>query len=91
MTLIDQDVDARLERRHFANMPPLARSRAPALGRAESSHSVAAGEGNHRRASALTGIPARYLVSFTWPIPAQQFERRDDGSAYYNNSRAANR
>jgi hypothetical protein len=33
-------------------------------------------------------IPARYLVSFTWPIPAQQFERRADGIAYYNKSRA---
>jgi hypothetical protein len=33
-------------------------------------------------------LPARYLVSFTWPIPAQRFERRDDGIAYYNKSRA---
>ena len=24
-------------------------------------------------------LPARYLVSFTWPIPAQRIERRDDG------------
>lgn len=32
-------------------------------------------------------LPARYLVSFTWPIPAQKFERRDDGIAYYNKSR----
>jgi hypothetical protein len=33
-------------------------------------------------------LPARYLVSFTWPIPAQRIERRDDGIAYYNKSRA---
>ena len=24
-------------------------------------------------------LPARYLASFTWPIPAQRIERRDDG------------
>lgn len=33
-------------------------------------------------------LPARYLVSFTWPIPAQRVERRDDGILYYNKSRA---
>jgi hypothetical protein len=33
-------------------------------------------------------LPARYLVSFTWPIPAQRVERRDDGIPYYNKSRA---
>ena len=24
-------------------------------------------------------LPARYLASFTWPVPAQRIERRDDG------------
>jgi hypothetical protein len=33
-------------------------------------------------------LPARYLVSFTWPIPAQLVERRDDGIPHYNKSRA---
>jgi hypothetical protein len=33
-------------------------------------------------------LPARYLVSFTWPIPTQRVERRDDGIPYYNKSRA---
>lgn len=33
-------------------------------------------------------LPARYLVSYTWPIPAQRVERRDDGIPYYNKSRA---
>ena len=33
-------------------------------------------------------LPARYLASFTWPIPAQRIERRDDGIPYYNKSRA---
>jgi hypothetical protein len=33
-------------------------------------------------------LPARYLVSFTWPVPAQRVERRDDGIPYYNKSRA---
>jgi hypothetical protein len=32
-------------------------------------------------------LPARYLVSFTWPIPSQHVERRD-GITYYNKSRA---
>jgi len=33
-------------------------------------------------------LPARYLASFTWPVPAQRVERRDDGITYYNKSRA---
>jgi hypothetical protein len=33
-------------------------------------------------------LPARYLASFTWPIPAGRVERRDDGITYYNKSRA---
>ena len=33
-------------------------------------------------------LPARYLASFTWPIPAQRVERRDDGITYYTKSRA---
>jgi hypothetical protein len=33
-------------------------------------------------------LPARYLASFTWPIPAQRVERRADGITYYNKSRA---
>jgi len=33
-------------------------------------------------------LPARYLDSFTWPVPAQRIEHRDDGIAYYNKSRA---
>src|SRR5262249_42057823 len=32
-------------------------------------------------------LPARYLASFTWPIPSQHVERRD-GITYYNKSRA---
>jgi hypothetical protein len=32
-------------------------------------------------------LPARYLDSFTWPIPSQRVERRD-GITYYNKSRA---
>jgi hypothetical protein len=32
-------------------------------------------------------LPARYLVSFTWPVPARLVERRDDGITYYNKSR----
>jgi hypothetical protein len=31
-------------------------------------------------------LPARYLDSYTWPIPAQRVERRDDGITYYNAS-----
>src|SRR5690242_19370619 len=33
-------------------------------------------------------LPARYLASFTWPVPLQRIERRDDGITYYNKSRA---
>jgi hypothetical protein len=33
-------------------------------------------------------LPARYLASFTWPVPKQRVERRDDGVNYYNKSRA---
>ena len=32
-------------------------------------------------------LPARYLVSFTWPVPAQRIERRD-GIPHYHKSRA---
>lgn len=32
-------------------------------------------------------LPARYLASFTWPIPSQRVDRRD-GITYYNKSRA---
>jgi hypothetical protein len=32
-------------------------------------------------------LPARYLASFTWPVPSQPVERRD-GITYYNKSRA---
>lgn len=32
-------------------------------------------------------LPARYLVSFTWPIPAQRIEQRD-GIPHYHKSRA---
>jgi len=33
-------------------------------------------------------LPARYLASFTWPVPSQRVERRSDGITYYNKSRA---
>jgi hypothetical protein len=33
-------------------------------------------------------LPSRYLASFTWPVPANLVERRDDGITYYNKSRA---
>jgi hypothetical protein len=33
-------------------------------------------------------LPARYLASFTWPVPAQRIERREDRITYYNKSRA---
>jgi hypothetical protein len=33
-------------------------------------------------------LPARYLVSFTWPVPPQRVEHRGDGITYYNKSRA---
>lgn len=32
-------------------------------------------------------LPARYLASFTWPVPAQRVEHRADGVTYYNKSR----
>jgi hypothetical protein len=32
-------------------------------------------------------LPARYLDSFTWPVPAQKVDRRADGITYYNNLR----
>jgi hypothetical protein len=32
-------------------------------------------------------LPARYLASFRWPVPAQRIERRNDGITYYNKSR----
>jgi hypothetical protein len=32
-------------------------------------------------------LPARYLVSFTWPVPSKLVERRNDGITYYNKSR----
>jgi hypothetical protein len=32
-------------------------------------------------------LPARYLVSFTWPVPAQRIEQRD-GIPHYHKSRA---
>ena len=33
-------------------------------------------------------LPVRYLASFTWPVPPQRVERRNDGITYYNKSRA---
>jgi hypothetical protein len=33
-------------------------------------------------------LPARYLASFTWLVPAQRIERRADGVTYYTKSRA---
>jgi hypothetical protein len=32
-------------------------------------------------------LPARYLASYTWPIPAKKVEKRDDDITYYNKSR----
>jgi len=32
-------------------------------------------------------LPARYLASFTWPVPDRRVERRSDGITYYNTSR----
>jgi hypothetical protein len=32
-------------------------------------------------------LPARYLASFTWPVPAQRVEHRGDDITYYNKSR----
>jgi hypothetical protein len=31
-------------------------------------------------------LPARYLASFTWPVPEQRVEHRADGITYYNKS-----
>jgi hypothetical protein len=33
-------------------------------------------------------LPARYLASYTWPVPRQKVEKRADGITYYNKSRA---
>src|SRR5262249_3147459 len=33
-------------------------------------------------------LPARVLASFTWPVPTQRIEKRDDGITYYYKSRA---
>jgi hypothetical protein len=33
-------------------------------------------------------LPARYLASFRWPVPAVRVEHRSDGITYYNKSRA---
>ena len=33
-------------------------------------------------------LPARYLASFTWPVPVQRTERRADGVTYYNTTHA---
>lgn len=33
-------------------------------------------------------LPARYLASFTWPVPPKKVEKRDDGITYYNKSRS---
>jgi len=32
-------------------------------------------------------LPARYLASFTWPVPSKLIDRRSDGITYYNKSR----
>lgn len=32
-------------------------------------------------------LPARYLASFTWPVPANRVRRGDGGITYYNKSR----
>ena len=31
-------------------------------------------------------LPSRYLASFTWPVPAERVEHRQDGITYYNAS-----
>jgi hypothetical protein len=33
-------------------------------------------------------LPSRYLASYTWPVPTQRVEHREDGITYYNKSRA---
>lgn len=35
----------------------------------------------------MTWLPARYLASYTWPVPASRVQRREDGITYYNKSR----
>jgi len=35
-------------------------------------------------------LPARYLASYTWPVPEQLVERRADGITYYNKSLVVN-
>lgn len=32
-------------------------------------------------------LPARYMASFTWPVPSQRIDHRGDGITYYNKSR----
>jgi len=32
-------------------------------------------------------LPARYLVSYAWPVPRERIEHRGDGITYYNKSR----
>jgi len=32
-------------------------------------------------------LPSRYLASYTWAVPAQRVEHRNDGITYYNKSR----
>jgi hypothetical protein len=32
-------------------------------------------------------LPARYMDSFTWPVPAKLVDRRPDGITYYNSAR----
>ena len=36
-------------------------------------------------------LPTRYLASYTWPIPTQKVEKRDDGITYYNKSRVVDK
>lgn len=36
-------------------------------------------------------LPARYLASYTWPVPVQLKEKRADGITYYNKSRAVDK
>jgi hypothetical protein len=33
-------------------------------------------------------LPARYLASYTWPVPSKRVERRPDGITYYNTTQA---
>ncbi|MGA7343753.1 MAG: hypothetical protein WBX18_24350 [Terracidiphilus sp.] len=32
-------------------------------------------------------LPARYMASYTWPVPSVRMERREDGITYYTKSR----